>query len=69
MRDVSAGNPALDTQVRQEIEEAITAIESIQGTFTTAIFNSPETVETAQLKVRQLQETLQSQVLNMISNL
>ncbi|MBP7274282.1 MAG: hypothetical protein KA974_10590 [Saprospiraceae bacterium] len=59
----------LDIKVRQQIDEAIIAIESIPGTFTDAIFNNTESVTNAQEKVRTLQQTLQSEVLPIISNL
>ncbi|MBI1224212.1 MAG: imelysin [Bacteroidetes bacterium] len=66
---ISAKNPSLDDKVKQEIAEAIIAIESIEGTFTSAIFNSPSTVQTAQQAVRKLLDTLQSEVLPVVSNL
>lgn len=62
-------NSELDNKVRQQIEDAIFAIESIQGTFTTAVIDARESVIFAQQKVRDLQETLESNVLPLISNL
>lgn len=66
---ISAKNSTLDTKVKQQIDEAIVAIEAIEGTFTTAIFNATASVESAQQKVRTLQQTLESEVLPIISNL
>ncbi|MCB0527395.1 MAG: hypothetical protein KDC61_01560 [Saprospiraceae bacterium] len=66
---IEAKNPALDTKVRQQIDEAIQAIEAIEGTFTTAIFNSKTSVQNAQNKVRNLQETLQNEVYPVIDQL
>ncbi len=66
---ISAKNPTLDIKVRQQTDDAIFAIEAIQGTFTSAIFNAPQSVETAREKVRTLQQTLESEVLPIISNL
>ena len=55
--------------MKQQIAEAIAAIEGIEGTFTSAIFNSPTTVQAAQQAVRNLLDTLQSEVLPVVSNL
>lgn len=66
---VAVKDPALDIKVRQQIDAAIAAIEGIDGTFTTAIFDSPTTVQAAQTAVRDLLTTLQGEVLPLISNL
>ena len=66
---VKARNEALDQQIKNEIAEAIDAIEAIEGTFTTAIFNATASVQHAQTKVRDLQQTLESQLLPLITNL
>ena len=66
---VSSKNAALDAKVKQQVSETIAAIEGIEGTFTSAIFNSPATVQTAQQAVRELLDTLQSEVLPVVSNL
>lgn len=66
---VANQNSNLDQKVKMELDAAILAIESIQGTFTTAIFNAKPSVENAQQKVRALQLTLESEVLPIISNL
>jgi predicted lipoprotein len=66
---IAAKDTALDIKVRQEIDDAISAIEGIEGTFTTAIFDSPATVQAAQTAVRDLLATLQGEVLPVVSNL
>jgi putative iron-regulated protein len=66
---ISLKNSAVDSKIKLQISEAIAAIENIQGTFTTAIFNAKPSVENAQLKVRTLQLTLESEILPIISNL
>lgn len=66
---IAAKNATLDTKVKQQIDEAIAAIENIEGTFTSAIFNAIPSVENAQQKVRTLQQTIESEVLPIISNL
>lgn len=53
---------ALDSKIQKEIDEAISSIESIPGTFTSAIFNNKAEVTNAQVKVRKLQETLESEL-------
>lgn len=62
-------NPNLDSKIRVQIDEAITGIENIQGTFTDAIFNAKQSVIDAQNRVRALQLTLESEALPIISNL
>ncbi|HZV68006.1 MAG TPA: imelysin family protein [Saprospiraceae bacterium] len=62
-------NPTLDTSVKQQIDDAIAAILAIQGTFTSAIFNAPQSVQDAQTKVRDLQQTLEGEVLPVITSL
>ena len=62
-------NSALDTQVIEDINAAISAIESIPGTFSDAVFNNQPAVGAAQQAVRDLQATLEEQVLPIISNL
>jgi putative iron-regulated protein len=66
---VKSVNESLDAQIRNDISAAISAIESIEGTFTTAIFNATASVQQAQTKVRDLQETLESQLLPLINSL
>jgi len=66
---IAVKDPALDIKVRGEIEAAISAIENIEGTFTTAIFDHPSDVQAAQQAVRDLLTTLQGEVLPLVSNL
>lgn len=66
---VQEKNAAVDTEILTRIDAAIAAIEGIPGTFTTAIFQHPDAVSTAQTAVRDLQATLESKLLPMISNL
>jgi putative iron-regulated protein len=66
---IIAKNAPLDAKVKLQLDEAIKAIEAIEGTFTTAIFTAKPSVTNAQTKVRTLQQTLESEVLPIISNL
>jgi putative iron-regulated protein len=66
---IKAKNNTLDSKVRAQIDEAIQAIITIPGTFTSAIINDKSSVRNAQQKVRDLQQTLESEVLPIISNL
>ena len=66
---VAAKNAVLDQKIRADIEAAITAIEGIPGTFTTAIFDQRAAVQAAQNAVRDLQETLQAELLPFVQNL
>ncbi|TYP98791.1 putative iron-regulated protein [Tenacibaculum adriaticum] len=59
---------ALDAKFQQEITDAITAIEAIPGTFTTAITNNRAAIETAQEKVQTVQVTLESEIKPLINN-
>ncbi|MBK7442413.1 MAG: imelysin [Bacteroidetes bacterium] len=55
-------NSELNALVEAQMQNAIDLIDAIPGTFTEAIFENPDAVTAAQESVRQLQETLQSQV-------
>ena len=66
---VSAKNKTLDAKVKVECDAAIAAIENITGTFSWAVMNARPSVENAQNKVRTLQQTLQAEVLPIVSNL
>lgn len=66
---VKEKNPALDAQVRQQIANSISAIEGIEGTFTSAVFNARPSVEKAINEVRELQDLLQNQVFAVIVGL
>lgn len=66
---IAEENPSLDGKVKTEITAAIDAIENIPGTFSDAIFNNKNAVIAAQQAVRNLQETLESEVLPLVSDL
>lgn len=66
---IKGKNADLDARVRTHIDEAVSAIENIPGTFSAAIFNNQAEVQNAQDKVRVLQDVLQNEVLPLISNL
>ncbi len=66
---IASKNKTIDNQVKTLITESIAAIEAIDGTFTSAIFNSPQSIQAAQTKVRDLQQLLESDVLNIITSL
>lgn len=66
---IAAKNPSLDSKIKMQIDEAVAAIEAINGTFSYAVINSRESVQTAQDKVRVLLDTLQAEMLPIISNL
>jgi len=59
----------LDALMKLQMNTAIEAIEAIQGTFTSAIFNDRPRISIAQNEVRDLQQLLESQVLPIITNL
>ncbi|MCB9281772.1 MAG: imelysin [Lewinellaceae bacterium] len=60
---------ALDVRLKTEIDAAIAAIEAIPGTFGDAVFNNASAVSDAQTKVRTIQQTLESDILPLISKL
>ncbi len=62
-------NSELDARVKSDIDAAIQAITGIPGTFSDAVFNNKTAVSNAQTKVRELQATLEEEVLPIISNL
>lgn len=66
---IKSKNAELDAQVITKINAAIQAIESIPGTFSEAILKKSSSVLAAQTAVRDLQATLEGQVLPIISNL
>ncbi|MCO5229772.1 MAG: hypothetical protein M9958_01320 [Chitinophagales bacterium] len=66
---VKAVNPALDTKIRTQITASIEAIININGTFTSAVENQDKSVVNAQSTIRELQSTLESELLPLISNL
>ncbi len=66
---VNEKDATLDAAIQADITAAIEAIEAIPGTFSDAVFNAKPAVENAQTKVRALQNTLESELLPLISNL
>ena len=66
---VASKNPTLDAEIKSKISEAISAIENIPGTFTTAISVNRPAVQNAQNKVSALQLLLESGLKPLISNL
>ncbi len=66
---VAEKNASLDAQFNSEIVAAINAIEGIPGTFSDAIVNSRSAVTNAQIKVRTVLETLESEIKPLISGL
>jgi predicted lipoprotein len=66
---VAEFNPTLDATFQQQILDAIEAIETIPGTFTDAIENNRPAVANAQTKVRDVLETLQAGISNVIGGL
>lgn len=66
---VAEKNSAVDARIQAEIQAAIQSIEDIPGTFSDAVFNAKPAVQDAQSKVRDLQNTLESELLPIISNL
>ncbi|MFV0305651.1 MAG: imelysin family protein [Moheibacter sp.] len=66
---VAANNAELDTEIKEEIDEAIHAIETIPGTFTDAIQNNRPAVEEAIEEVVELFEILNSKLRPYISSL
>lgn len=59
---VASYDADLDTRFQNEISAAITAIESIPGTFTDAIISSRPAVAEAQSKVQKVMSTLESDI-------
>lgn len=66
---VKAKNETLDTKVKTQIAEAITAIENINGTFSSAIVSNRASVEAAQEKVKTLLTTITSEVKPLVNSL
>jgi uncharacterized iron-regulated protein len=66
---IAESDPALDSRVNAEIEAAIQSILDIPGTFSDAVFQNSDAVETAQQAVRTLQATLEGDVLPTIRDL
>jgi uncharacterized iron-regulated protein len=64
---VKAHDGALDVQFRAAVQTAIEKIGAIPGTFTTAIFSNPTSVQDAQSSVRAVQQMLESSILPLVS--
>ena len=62
-------NAELNTRILQQIQTAITAIENIQGTFTSAVTNARPSIETAQNEVRNLLQILQDEAQQVVNGL
>lgn len=65
---VKAFKPDVDTRVKSEIEAAIAAIGEMTPTFGQAITTNKSKVEAAQEAIQKLQQTLESQVLPLVTN-
>jgi len=66
---VKTKNAGLADQLNSEIDAAITAIEDIPGTFSSAVFNDAAKVTTAKDKIAIVQLTLESKVMPLVSAL
>lgn len=66
---VKSQNQQLHDKVVKEIADAISKIEEIPGTFGNAVFNNKPSVQAAQDAVRQLQQTLESEVKVLIDSI
>ena len=66
---IETSKPELHQKILKEIEDTIIKIENIPGTFTDALKNNKPAIVEAQKAVRNLQETLESELIPYISNL
>lgn len=66
---VSQINPALDKKMKAKIEECISVIEGIPGTFTNAIYNNKPAVEKAENSVAELNDIIEKELKPLFSNL
>ena len=66
---VVRSNPALDARFRQELAAAQQAISGLPGRFDEAIFQNPAAVRAAQIKVRTVLNTLQTDMQPLVDNL
>ena len=66
---VAQSNVQLDSEIKVALTAAISSIEAIPGTFTSAIENDRTAVQDAQTKVSELLTLLQSSLVPFISNL
>ena len=66
---VKAKDTALADRLNTEINDAITSIDAISGTFSDAVFNDKNGVETAKNKILKVQSTLEEDILPIINEL
>lgn len=66
---IKAKNSTLDSEMKTKIDAAISAIEAIPGTFSTAIVSQRPAVQNAQAKVLELMTTLETKVKPLVNNL
>jgi uncharacterized iron-regulated protein len=66
---VKDSDEALANRLNDELNEAITAIDNIPGTFSDAVFNSKVAVNEAKDKITVIQTTLESEILPIINKL
>ncbi len=65
---ITQENAALDTETKAKIAAALSAIEAIPGTFTSAIYTNRAAVVTAQTKVNELREFLDAKLKPFVNN-
>lgn len=66
---VKAKDPALDKELKTQIDASINAIESISGTFSTAIISNRAEVEEAQKAVLKLKTTIETKLKPFVAGL
>ncbi len=66
---IESKKPNIHTKILLEIDQAISNIENIPGTFSDAVVNNKSAVSKAQASVRVLQNTFESELLPIISGL
>ncbi len=66
---IAAASPGLDQKVKQQLDIAINSILDIQGTFTSALLNSEQSVLVAEVNIKALQATLVNEIIPIIQNL
>lgn len=66
---IEAKDANLADRLNAEITDAITAVDNIPGTFSSAVFNNKTEVTDARDKITVIQTTLESEILEIINNL
>jgi uncharacterized iron-regulated protein len=66
---IEAKDSNLADRLNDEITDAITAVDNIPGTFSSAVFNNKTEVTDARDKITVIQTTLESEILEIINNL